>query len=61
MVTNQYANSSIFYENVSFSNPIDLNKFKANIIINLNIRKKITACCFFLYLCKCLAELATAI
>ena len=36
-----------FTENVSFSNPIDLNKFKANIIINLNIRKKITAYCFF--------------
>lgn len=50
-----------FTENVSFSNPIDLNKLKANIIINLNIRKKITAYYFFLYLCKCLAELATTI
>ena len=36
-----------FTENVSFSKPINLNKLKASIIINLNIRKKITAYYFF--------------
>lgn len=50
-----------FTENVSFSKPINLNKLKASININLNIRKKITAYYFFLYLCKRLAELATTI
>lgn len=50
-----------FTENVSFSKPSNLNKLKASIIINLNIRKKITAYYFFLYLCKCLAERATTI
>ncbi len=36
-----------FTENVSFSKPINLNKLKASIIINLNIRKKNYGVLFF--------------
>lgn len=36
-----------FTENVSFSKPINLNKLKASIIINLNIRKKLRRIIFF--------------
>ena len=48
MVTNQYANSPKFYRECKFFlSHLNLNKLKASIIINLNIRKKITAYYFF--------------
>ena len=47
MVTNLYANSPILMKNSVFLGHPQFNKLRSSIIINLNIRKKITAYCLF--------------